>query len=1680
MTETAKQIAEDNICEGDELELLETFENSQKGKKKATKKKLLFDEDSSDDESLEDIEDITSDSITDEIEEMNKENNFLNLMQLDMPKINVGDWIIAKFNQRKQVKMYVGQHTEKEPVLEAEFCRRIVIAGRDFYNILGISKSASLHDIKKAYRRLAKELHPDKNKDDPDASQKFHDLGAAYEILSDEEKRKKYDRCGEECLQKDGMMDSGFDPFASFFGDFGFHFGGGGEQHHETPKGANIVMDVLVTLEDLYSGTFIEITRNKPVMKPAKGTRRCNCRQEMVTKTLGPGRFQMMQQSVCDECPNVKLVNEERVLEMEVEPGMVDGQETRFTAEGEPHIDGDPGDLILKVKTQPHAIFERKGDDLYTNVTISLQDALSGFTMDIKHLDGHDISVTRDKITWPGARIRKKGEGMPSYDNNNLHGTLFITFDVEFPKQELTEDEKEAVKKILNQSSNNKVYNGLRETLDTRLPFKKRMDGDETRWRMPSLLYIPLLLCGGFIFYVDIFQFKSFQISTSIRLPQPRFIGHSGKNDLNGFLIKTEGCRIPYMDPFDPAVVKFIGKEKPPACNSNKPPLMESNLTSIYLLNASLAAYQIQNVSALNCCYSIFKRVKPSPKENDNKVSFEKCVQFNNSAEINTDFIRVTCSYNDKEVYKDFFSFVPIKPRFKNASNSDRLNILIVGLDAVSRVNLHRQMPKTVQALKELGAVEFLGYNKVADNTYPNLVPVLTGLSEEELVKKCWHRKNDKFDKCPFIWNRYSQEGFATAFGEDSAWMGIFNYVKKGFGKQPTDYYWGPFDYIAENQIGNEHRMNVYQCIGSREVYQVLLDYIMNYAKMMHLHGIPNFGLFWGASLSHDYLNKPHLGDDYYSKFLNGLELNDILKNTVLIFMSDHGIRWGDIRTTFQGRMEERLPFLYMVFPKTYQEGFYPLFSNLNKNTKKLTTPFDLYETLQDLLNPFNLSQKGIRDRVALRKGNERAYSLFEPIPDNRTCASAGISSHWCTCQVSTVISKNESVAVEAANYAVKYLNKLLQGYAECAKLSLAEIYNANVHSSETQLQAKSYTLDYTIVFSTTPGDGNFEATVRRMADKKNSDKTFDITEGCRIPYLDPFDPSITQFIFKENKVICNHNKPPLVDSNLTHIFLLEQSLVAYEVTDVDALKCCFSIFRRVVPSLQENDNKIYFSKCIKFKRTAAIKTQFVRVTCAYNGDHIYTDFFSFAPLPVAKSDSFLREKPFLNVLVIGLDAVSRINLHRQMPKTVQVLKSIKAVEFLGYNKIADNTFPNVIPILTGLTENELVQECWPQVTSKFDNCSFIWKDFSKKGYVTAFGEDSAWMGMFNYAKFGFVQQPTDYFWDPFNYQSEKQIGNQHRMNVDQCVGSREVYTVLLEYITKLVTTMQIHNRPFFGLFWGSSLSHDYLNKPKLGDDHYSKFISNLVSKEFLTNTVLVFISDHGIRWGGIRATYQGRMEERLPFLFIALPEVYRETHYKAYGNLIRNANRLSTPFDLHKTLKDLLNPYLLIEDVISFRVQNRRGDEGAYSLFEPIPTNRTCLSAKIASHWCTCQSSTNINQNSDIANEVVNFSIDYINNKLEGYAECAKLKLIEVVNAREHSPDAELLEQSNYSIDYTIVFKTTPGDGIFEATVRKRFNKFSKKYHFNMTGTVSRINLYGTQSSCMTDFHLKLYCYCI
>lgn len=337
-----------------------------------------------------------------------------------------------------------------------------LLAGRNFYKILGVPKNSNKHTIKKAYRKLAKELHPDKNKDDKDAQSKFQELAMAYEVLNDDDKRKIYDKHGEEGVQKSGQHGD-HDPFESFFGGgFGDFFGGGEDpRENRNNRGGDVNMDLHVTLEEVYTGTFIEMIRNKPVSKSAPGTRKCNCRMEMRTTQISPGRFQMSQEQVCDNCPNFKYVNEEKMLEIEIESGMADGNEYTFSGEGEPHIDGDYGDLKLNIRVNKHDRFERKGDDLYTNITITLTDALNGFQMEIEHLDKHKVKIQREKITWPGAKIKKQGEGMPNFQNNQKVGDLYVTFDVTFPKKDLTNEQKEVLKQIFEQDSETRVYNGM-------------------------------------------------------------------------------------------------------------------------------------------------------------------------------------------------------------------------------------------------------------------------------------------------------------------------------------------------------------------------------------------------------------------------------------------------------------------------------------------------------------------------------------------------------------------------------------------------------------------------------------------------------------------------------------------------------------------------------------------------------------------------------------------------------------------------------------------------------------------------------------------------------------------------------------------------------------------------------------------------------------------------------------------------------------------------------------------------------------------------------------------------------------------------------------------------------------------------------------------------------------------
>lgn len=354
-------------------------------------------------------------------------------------------------------------------------------------------------------------------------------------------------------------------------------------------------------------------------------------------------------------------------------------------------------------------------------------------------------------------------------------------------------------------------------------------------WRVPSIL-LPFLICLGLIVFVDVFLMRSYTIAPLIKLhiddefETNRLAVNDEREQHKGFLIKTPGCRLPDLNPFDKTVESMIKDPDVPICNSGLPALFHSNLTTLYLLDSSLDAYNVTTIENLSCCYREIYRVDPPGEDTDDIIKTEKhCYLLSrNQTEITKEFIKLMCTYNGTTIYTDFFSFVPVKV---NSTEKGMPNVLVFGLDSVSRVNLQRQLPLTVKYLKSLNTVDLLGYNKVADNTFPNLIPVLTGMFEGELKNSCWPEQHSHFDNCSFLWKLYKQKGYVTGFGEDCSFMGIFNYQKRGFSKQPTDYGYGYFNRHVESQIGNSHNMNVKECIGSRFLYQEFLGYIKKFVR---------------------------------------------------------------------------------------------------------------------------------------------------------------------------------------------------------------------------------------------------------------------------------------------------------------------------------------------------------------------------------------------------------------------------------------------------------------------------------------------------------------------------------------------------------------------------------------------------------------------------------------------------------------------------------------------------------------------------------------------------------------------------------------------------------------------------------------------------------------------------------
>ncbi|CAE6500288.1 unnamed protein product [Rhizoctonia solani] len=327
----------------------------------------------------------------------------------------------------------------------------VVAAGSDYYKILQVDRHANDATIKKAYKKLSKKYHPDKNTT-PEAKDKFVDISRAYEVLSDSEKRAIYDRHGEEGLKQHEAGRNAPDPFSMFSNFFGGH-------QEQSRKGPTMLTEFEVSLADMYSGNHVGFRIKKRILcDHCRGSGAasdgdihtcggCNGQGvKLVKQQVFPGMYAQTQvtcnecggrgkviKKVCPHCQGHKVVDHTAEYMLDVTPGMPEGHEVVFEGEADQSPDYDAGDVVLRVRSgKTSGGFRRKESALYWTETIGVDEALLGFERNITHLDGRIVTLKKSGTTQPGHVQMVEGEGMPIFEGTG-HGDLFVTYNVVLP-----------------------------------------------------------------------------------------------------------------------------------------------------------------------------------------------------------------------------------------------------------------------------------------------------------------------------------------------------------------------------------------------------------------------------------------------------------------------------------------------------------------------------------------------------------------------------------------------------------------------------------------------------------------------------------------------------------------------------------------------------------------------------------------------------------------------------------------------------------------------------------------------------------------------------------------------------------------------------------------------------------------------------------------------------------------------------------------------------------------------------------------------------------------------------------------------------------------------------------------------------------------------------------------------
>ncbi|KAE9555607.1 hypothetical protein FO519_001185 [Halicephalobus sp. NKZ332] len=553
------------------------------------------------------------------------------------------------------------------------------------------------------------------------------------------------------------------------------------------------------------------------------------------------------------------------------------------------------------------------------------------------------------------------------------------------------------------------------------------------------------------------------------------------------------------------------------------------------------------------------------------------------------------------------------------------------------------------------------------------------------------------------------------------------------------------------------------------------------------------------------------------------------------------------------------------------------------------------------------------------------------------------------------------------------------------------------------------------------------------------------------------------------------------------------------------------------------DDKNIIYQNWTNLKDGKALMEQeFVEVECnkkgsLIGGSYVYQWSTVIPKKRNLKGLEILEEsEEHPSVIMIGLDSMSRGNFIRQLPETYKFLEKNGFIDLLSHVKVMDNTYGNWLAIMagkSGTSTKEFPSELPDEWNLWFDDFDLIWKHFTKENYVTFFAEDRPDIATFNYFGYlnGFKHAPTDHYFRPFWISCYWSLT--FRRSTTGCYDAIPLHKIQLNYLEKFLKEYEKKRK--FVWWWTQDLSHDSLNSIGVVDFDLKDFLQR--NMKFLEKSIVIVFSDHGHRYASIRETMVGRLEARLPFLSIKIPDNLKKEHPWIVGNLKRNSNFMTTQYDLHKTLLQIAQGKFSEEK----DPRDRNSTQRAFSLFKKVSQKRTCREAHVPEDYCPCFEEFQIPLSE--AQKPAEVLLEYVNKLTEDYdnvddalvnagktnsksvqeteAEenqeknvikdkkqyyCAKLELKEIQFASVKLPPQRLVKdpqvkdkvvKTGMEISYRVtVLCKEPSNAVIEGVVVNNLDSGV----WEATGEIERNNKYGNSSVCVADRVLKKICHCI